>query len=304
MVTTTKTDYTELLTSKAYSVVRAFRWLRVKKAPWISFGVIAFMSFMGVFGPMVSPHDANIAILPDSLTPPFWYWGNGANSSYLLGTDFHGRDMLSRILTGAQITMMSALLSLVGAAAVGSFLGLISGYLGGWIDALIMRTVDFMLAMPGLIFAMIMVAALGPSLSTIIIVIVLTGWVGYARFVRGEVLSLRERDYVMAARAMGARTDRIIFRHILPNVMATIVVLTTLGTGGIILFVAALSFLGLGIPKPTSAWGVLISDGRPWLLTAWWISILPGVVIALLITSFNLVGDWMRDVFDPRLRGR
>ena len=292
------------LSQQAHAVSSGFKWLRRKKAPWISFGIIAFMAFIGVFGSLIAPHNADVGNLPDSLTPPFWYWGHGAESKFLLGTDFHGRDMVSRILVGARITMLSAVLSLVGAAAVGSMLGLISGYVGGWLDALIMRTVDFMLAMPGLIFAMIMVAALGPSLRTIVIVVIVTGWVGYARFVRGEVLSLRERDYVTAAKALGARIDRILLRHILPNVMATIVVLTTLGTGGIILFVAALSFLGLGIPKPTSAWGVMIADGRPWLLQAWWISVLPGIVIALLITSFNLVGDWMRDTFDPRLRGR
>ena len=303
MASITTTASTQLA-QRAQSISSGFRWMRKKKAPWIPIGVIAVMGFMGAFGPTLAPHNADVGNLPDSLTPPVWYVGHGARAEFWLGTDFHGRDMISRILDGAQITMLSAFLSLIGSAALGSLLGLISGYLGGWVDALIMRSVDFMLAMPGLIFALILVAALGPSLNTIIIVIVVTGWVGYARFVRGEVLSIKERDYVTAAKAIGARMDRIMFRHVLPNIMALIVVLTTLGTGGIILFVAALSFLGLGIPKPTSAWGVMIADGRPWLLQAWWISVLPGIVIALLITSFNLVGDWMRDAFDPRLRGR
>jgi peptide/nickel transport system permease protein len=166
-----------------------------------------------------------------------------------------------------------------------------------------MRLVDFMLALPGLLFAMVMVAGLGASVRTIVIVVVATSWVAYARYVRGEVLSQRERDYVTAALVTGCSGVRIMLRHLLPNVLATVLVIATLQTGGIILLVASLSFLGLGIPKPTAAWGVMIADGRAWLLQAWWISVFPGVAISLLIISLNLVGDWMRDTFDPRLRG-
>ena len=189
------------------------------------------------------------------------------------------------------------------AALVGVTLGLVSGYFGSWVDAILMRLVDFMLALPGLLFAMVMVAGLGSSVRTIIIVVVATAWVAYARYVRGEVLSQRERDYVTAALAIGCGGRRIMLRHLLPNVLATVLVIATLQTGGIILLVASLSFLGLGIPKPTAAWGVMIADGRAWLLQAWWISVFPGVAISLLIISLNLVGDWMRDTFDPRLRG-
>ena len=189
------------------------------------------------------------------------------------------------------------------AALIGVTLGLVSGYFGSWVDAILMRLVDFMLALPGLLFAMVIVAGLGSSVRTIIIVVVATAWVAYARYVRGEVLSQRERDYVTAALAIGCGGRRIMLRHLLPNVLATVLVIATLQTGGIILLVASLSFLGLGIPKPTAAWGVMIADGRAWLLQAWWISVFPGVAISLLIISLNLVGDWMRDTFDPRLRG-
>ena len=259
------------------------------------------MALMGAFGPISAPHDPTTGSLLTSLTPPIWM--EGGQIDHPLGTDFQGRDVLSRILSGAQITMMSAVIGLVGAALIGVTLGLVSGYFGSWVDALLMRLVDFMLALPGLLFAMVMVAGLGSSVRTIIIVVIATAWVAYARYVRGEVLSQKERDYVTAALAIGCGGRRIMLRHLLPNVLATVLVIATLQTGGIILLVASLSFLGLGIPKPTAAWGVMISDGRAWLLQAWWISVFPGVAISLLIVSLNLVGDWMRDTFDPRLRG-
>ena len=167
-----------------------------------------------------------------------------------------------------------------------------------------MRTVDFMLALPGLLLAMVFVAAFGPSIRIIIVVVILSAWVPYARYVRAEVLSLKEREFLLGAVATGCRPLRIIVRHLLPNTTATVLVIATLQTGSIILLVASLSFLGLGIPKPTAAWGVMIADGRAWILQAWWISIFPGISISLLIISLNLVGDWMRDTFDPRLRMR
>ena len=277
-----------------------FRGLRRRRAPFVPMSVLVFMALLGAFGPIAAPHDPTTGSLLASLTPPAWM--EGGQFAHPLGTDFQGRDVLSRIFNGAQITMMSAAIGLVGAALIGVTLGLVSGYFGSWIDALLMRLVDFMLALPGLLFAMVMVAGLGSSVRTIIIVVVATSWVSYARYVRGEVLSQRERDYVIAALATGCSNGRIMLRHLLPNVLATVLVIATLQTGGIILLVASLSFLGLGIPKPTAAWGVMIADGRAWLLQAWWISVFPGVAISLLIISLNLVGDWMRDTFDPRLR--
>ena len=289
------------LTRLGHLAWSGFRGLRRRKAPLIPMSILVLMALMGVFGPIAAPHDPTTGSLLTSLTPPIWL--EGGRIDHALGTDFQGRDVLSRILSGAQITMMSAAVGLVGAALIGVTLGLVSGYFGSWADAILMRLVDFMLALPGLLFAMVMVAGLGSSVRTIIIVVVATAWVAYARYVRGEVLSQRERDYVTAALAIGCGGRRIMLRHLLPNVLATVLVIATLQTGGIILLVASLSFLGLGIPKPTAAWGVMIADGRAWLLQAWWISVFPGVAISLLIISLNLVGDWMRDTFDPRLRG-
>ena len=283
-------------------VWRVYRALRVRKAPFIPMFILAVMAFMGAFGPYIAPFDPTAGTLQISLSPPFWM--EGSVDGYWLGTDFQGRDLLSRLLDGARITLVSALGGLVGACIIGVSMGLVSGYWGGWTDALLMRLVDVMLGMPGLLMALAAVTALGPSVEIIVAVVILTSWVPYARFVRGEVLSLKEREFVLGAIATGCRTPRILFRHLLPNTLATILVIATLQTGGIILFVAALSFLGLGIPVPTAAWGVMIADGRDWLLQAWWIAIIPGVAISLLIISLNLVGDWMRDTFDPRLRNR
>ena len=235
------------LTRLGHLAWSGFRGLRRRKAPLIPMSVLVLMALMGVFGPIAAPHDPTTGSLLTSLTPPIWL--EGGRIDHALGTDFQGRDVLSRILSGAQITMMSAAVGLVGAALIGVTLGLVSGYFGSWVDAILMRLVDFMLALPGLLFAMVMVAGLGSSVRTIIIVVVATAWVAYARYVRGEVLSQRERDYVTAALAIGCPGHRIMLRHLLPNVLATVLVIATLQTGGIILLVASLSFLGLGIPK-------------------------------------------------------
>lgn len=287
---------------QASSLKGGFRWLRVRKAPWIPMFVLVVMVLMGAFGPYLAPHDATYGGLEFGLAPPFWQ--EGSLSGHLLGTDFQGRDVLSRILDGARITMLSAVIGLIGACIIGVSVGLVSGYFGGWIDAILMRAVDFMLALPGLLLAMVAVAAFGPSLRIIILVVILSAWVPYARYVRAETLSLKEREFVLGAIATGCRPLRILVRHLLPNTLAIVLVIATLQTGGIILLVASLSFLGLGIPKPTAAWGVIIADGRAWILQAWWISIFPGIAISMLIVSLNLVGDWMRDTFDPKLRAR
>ena len=259
------------------------------------------MVFMGAFGPMLAPKNPATGLLAvDSLRPPLWM--SGGSLEFPLGTDFYGRDVFSRLLDGARITLVTALVALVGSAIVGVTVGLVSGYFGGWIDALVMRLVDFMLAMPGLLLALVFIAAIEPSIRSVILAVMISGWVGYARYVRGDVLAQREREYVTAAVVVGCRPPRIMFRHLLPNVLATVMVIATLQTGGFILLVASLSFLGVGIPKPTSAWGVMIADGREFLLMASWVTIVPGVAISMLIVSLNLVGDWMRDTFDPRLR--
>ena len=286
----------------ALAVWRFYRALRVRRAPFVPLFILVVMAFLGAFGPYLAPYDPTIGSLNDSLAPPFWQ--DGSIDGFWLGTDFQGRDLLSRLLEGARITLLSALSGLVGACVIGVSLGLLAGYWGGWIDMILMRIVDIMLAMPGLLVALVAVARFGPSLWIIIVVVVATSWIAYARYVRAEVLSLKEREFVLGAVAIGCGVPRIMFRHLLPNTVATIMVIATLQTGGIILLVASLSFLGLGIPVPTAAWGVMIADGREWLLLAWWISIIPGIAISMLIVSLNLTGDWMRDTFDPRLRDR
>lgn len=282
------------------SIKRVYSALNRRKPPKIALVILVFMLFIGAFGPMLAPMDPHTGKLGDSLTPPFWL--SGGSFEFPLGTDFFGRDLLSRILDGARITMGTALVALVGSAFIGVTVGLISGYYAGWVDALVMRIVDFMLAMPGLLLALVLIAAMGPSLKAVVLAVMVSGWVAYARYVRGDVLAQREREYITAAIAIGCGAPRIMFRHLFPNVLATVFVIATLQTGGFILLVASLSFLGVGVPKPTSAWGSMIADGREFLLSSAWVSIMPGVAISLLIVSLNLVGDWMRDTFDPRLR--
>ena len=280
--------------------VRTYGLLRRHRVPLVPLAILFVMGIIGAFGPFMAPNDPDFGDPAQGLLPPFWL--TDGDFSFPLGTDFLGRDILSRILDGAQTTMLTAVLALTGAMLIGVTLGLVSGYVGGYVDMAAMRLVDFMLSMPALLLALVVVAVLGPSLRNLVMVVVVVSWVPYARFIRGEVLSLKERDFVTAARAIGSSPRRIAGRHLLPNVVATILVLATLQTGAIILLVAALSFLGLGLPKPNSAWGVMISDGRAYLSFAWWIAIFPGVAISLLIISLNIVGDWMRDFFDPSLR--
>ena len=290
------------VTRSAGKIRRAYRNIQKRKPPRIALFVLAVMLLMGAFGPMLAPKDPHYGLLEeDSLRPPVWM--EGGSFEFPLGTDFFGRDVFSRLLDGARITIVTALIALAGSAIIGVTVGLVSGFFGGWVDALVMRLVDFMLAMPGLLLALVFITALEPSIRAVILAVMISGWVGYARYVRGDVLAQREREYITAAIAVGCRAPRIMFRHLLPNIMATIMVIATLQTGGFILLVASLSFLGVGIPKPTAAWGVMISDGREFLLTGTWVAVVPGVAISLLIVSLNLVGDWMRDTFDPRLRG-
>ena len=283
----------------ARSIGRVYRALQRRRLPKIPIAILILVFFIGVFGPSLAPKDPYIGELANSLEPPIWL---GGSLEFPFGTDFFGRDVFSRLLDGARITLVTALVALVGSAVIGITVGLVSGYFGGWVDAVVMRLVDFMLAMPGLLLALVFIAAIEPSLRSVILAVMISGWVAYARYVRGDVLAQREREYITAAISIGCGAPRIMFRHLLPNVLATVMVIATLQTGGFILLVASLSFLGVGIPKPTSAWGVMIADGREFLLMASWVAVVPGVAISMLIISLNLVGDWMRDTFDPRLR--
>ena len=226
----------------------------------------------------------------------------GGESRYLLGTDKLGRDLVTRMIYGARVSLAVSLLAIVFAGIVGTSLGLIAGYAGGWVDAVIMRFVDMMLSLPSILLALVLVAAIGPSFTTVVAVIVMVFWSQYARQARGETLSLRERAFVERAKVAGASHFRIITRHLLPNLLNSLVVLATLQLGAVIIFEASLSFLGAGIPRPTPAWGVMVADGRELIVAHWWVSFFPGMCILVAVMSLNLLGDWVRDRLDPKMR--
>ena len=226
----------------------------------------------------------------------------GGEFKYLLGTDKLGRDLVTRMIYGARVSLAVALLAILFAGVVGTSLGLLAGYAGGWLDAVIMRLVDIMLSLPSILLALVLVAAIGPSFTTVVTVIVMVFWSQYARQARGETLSLRERAFVDRAKVSGASHFRVIMKHILPNLLNSLVVLATLQLGAVIIFEASLSFLGAGIPRPTPAWGVMVADGRELVVANWWVSFFPGMCILLAVMSLNLLGDWVRDKLDPKMR--
>ncbi|MBI3327424.1 MAG: ABC transporter permease [Nitrospinae bacterium] len=263
-------------------------------------GSILLIVLVGaVFAEYVAPHEPNKQRLIARFKPPFW--ADGGSFTYPLGTDNIGRDIWSRIIHGSRISLMVGICAVGVSMAIGVALGLISGFLGGGVDSTIMALVDTMLAFPQLILAFAMVAVLGPGIGNIILVLGITGWERYARVVRAEVLALREREFVQAARAVGVSNAKIIFGHIMPNTFSSVIVMATLQTAQAILAEAALSFLGLGSGRTYPSWGQMIALGRDYINIAWWLSTFPGVAILLTVLAINLVGDRIRDVLDPRV---
>ena len=267
-------------------------------------GVIGGLILLVVFGSALladslAPHEPNKQRLVARFKPPVW--APGGSATYLLGTDNVGRDILSRIIHGSRISLSVGIAAVGISLLIGVTLGLLSGFLGGRVDAIIMALVDIMLAFPQLILAFAIVAVLGPGIGNIILVLGLTGWERYARVVRAEVLALREREFVQAARAIGVPTPAIIFRHIMPNTFSSIIVMATLQTAQAILAEAALSFLGLGTGQTYPSWGQMISLGRDYINVAWWLSTFPGIAILLTVLAINLLGDRIRDLLDPRM---
>jgi peptide/nickel transport system permease protein len=233
--------------------------------------------------------------------PPAWQQGGVA--TYLLGTDHLGRDVLSRLIFGARVSIIVGTLAVVVAGVVGTALGILSGYMGKWVDQVIMRVTDTWLALPALTFAIFLAAILGPSEMNIVIILSLVYWTRYARVIRGEVLSLREREFVRLAIVAGCSKWTIMKRHILPNVLNSAIVLASLQLGVVIIAEAALSFLGVGVPPPKPAWGLMLADGKKGLMAGyWWLTVLPGSCIMLMVLSANLLGDWLRVKLDPQLR--
>lgn len=277
---------------------RAFN--RLRRLPVIPVLILAILAFAAVFAPALAPYHPVRGDLRERGTPPAWQ--AEGSMAHILGTDQHGRDILTRMMHGARVSLTFAALTMVIGVALGALLGALSGYAGGHVDEIIMRLVDLTNALPFLLAALVMVSVFGASFRTLLIILSLFAWGGYARQVRGEVLQLKEMDYVALARVAGASPLRIVWRHLLPGVTNTLIVVATLGTGQIILAESTLSFLGVGIPPPNPAWGSMVADGRNYIATAWWIAVIPGAGIGLTVVSLNFLGDWLRDYFDPRLR--
>ena len=268
--------------------------------PWLAILVLGLVLLCAVAGDRIAPFDPNDLDLGASFQPPVWQVGGGWD--HVLGTDNLGHDILSRIIVGSRVSVVVSFYAIVLSGAIGASVGMIAGYFGGVVDTVLMRLVEVQLSIPSVALALILAAALTPGLSTVIVVIVLTYWTWYARIIRGEVLSLRGRDYVLLATVAGVGTATVFRRHLLPNVGNTLLVLASLQVGQVILFEASLSFLGLGIQQPDVSWGLMLSDARQYISNAPWAITLPGIAIMLTCLAANLFGDWLRDRLDPRLR--
>jgi peptide/nickel transport system permease protein len=257
---------------------------------------MSILVICAVFAPLLAPYDPTRISMLDSRVAPWQDW------SHPLGTDIMGRDMLSRLIYGARTSVFISLVALGTGAFVGTVLGLVAGYREGWLDVLIMRTADAALGFPTILVAMVIVLLLGAGIENIILAVMLTVWARFARMIRGDVLSIKGLDFVTAAKIAGVSTPVIIARHIFPNTVSTLMVITSLQVGQVILLEASLSFLGLGLPPGDPAWGIMVSEGRTVIVDVWWLSLLPGLAITVVVLAFNFFGDWMRDTLDPKLR--
>lgn len=264
------------------------------------------LAFIGVFvltailAPLIAPSDPMTGSLEDRLTPPAW--ADGGSMRYLLGTDDLGRDILSRLIHGARVSLAVSVLAIFGAAVAGTSIGLIAGYFGGWTERIAMRIVDLALSFPVIMLALLFAALFGPSLVNIVIVLALVLWSPFARIARGETLRVKKLDYVDLARTAGASHLRIMLRHILPNIAGALIVLATLQVGTVIVLEASLSFLGVGVPPPTPSWGSMVSDGRNFIASAWWVSLIPGAAVLVVVLAANLLGDALADHLNPDRR--
>jgi len=272
-------------------------WVKevLRGAPKISLTILTLAVLCALFAPWLAPADPIVGNLADSLQPP-------GSAGHLLGTDNQGRDLLSRIIYGARISVTVGVLAVFVAGGVGTIMAVLSGVYKGWVDVVLMRLTDAFLALPFLMIAVTVVSLLGPSLLNVILVIGLLRWMGYARVLRGEVLRLMERDFVRLALVAGASRWRIILRHILPNLINTLLVLGTLELGVAVIAEAGLSFLGLGVPRPLPSWGTMLAESQQYFYIAWWLPVIPGIAITLLVMASNLTGDWLRDRTDPTRR--
>ena len=269
---------------------------RRMRLPWIPVVIMAVLLICAAFAHWLSPSDPSAIRMLESKIAPF------ETLDHPLGTDIMGRDMLSRLIYGARTSVFISLVALSAGAVMGTGLGLIAGYKGGWLDNVIMRTADAALGFPTILVAMVIVVLLGAGIENIILAVVLTVWARFARMIRGDVLSVKELEFVTLARIAGVSTPTIILRHIFPSTVNTLMVVTSLQVGQVILLEASLSFLGLGLPPGAPAWGIMVAEGKSVILEVWWLALLPGLAITIVVLAFNFFGDWMRDTLDPKLR--
>ena len=264
----------------------------------VGFVLVAIVALCAVLAPWISPYDPNTQDLLNSVAPPAW--AAHGSGGHLLGTDRLGQDVLSRIIYGSRVSLLAAIAAVLASGAIGTFFGLLAGYFGGWVAAVIMRLVDIMLAIPFILIALVFMTVFGPSLTNLVIAFALARWVQFTRIAYGLVLEIREREFISACITSGVSRFDILFRHILINIAGPLLVVATLELGFVILIEAGLSFLGLGTPPEIPSWGGMLQEGRALINVAWWLTTFPGLAIMFTVVGFNFIGDWMRDSFDPR----
>lgn len=280
---------------------RAMQSMVASRWALLGMGILIVVTFVAIFGPWLAPFDPNRQNIMMRLLEPGE--AGAGDLTYWLGSDQLGRDVLSRLLYGARVSLLVGVTAIVVGGVLGTVLGLVSGYFGGWVDDVIMRLGDIQLAFPFILLAIMFLVVLGPGLVNMILVLGIGQWVTYARIVRAQTLALREKEYVEAARAMGDGTASILFRTILPNIMAPLTVIASFNVASVILSEAALSFLGLGVPPDVPTWGSMLSESRDHLFSnKWWMAVFPGLAIVFTVLAFNIIGDWLRDFLDPRLK--
>ena len=277
------------------------RWMKLlfrSKTGTVGLFIVVSIVLIAILAPWLAPHEPQTIDPVNTHKPPMWM--EGGDRSNILGTDNLGRDILSRIIYGSQVSLLVGISSVVLAGVIGVLVGLFTGYFGGFLDTFFMRLADSFLAIPNILLALVMLGVFGPGLLTLILVLGVTNWVQYARIIRGEVLSIKERDFIRAAKSIGVKHRHIIFSHLYPNVISSFIVVATLSVASTIILESSLSFLGLGIQPPQVSWGTILSDGRDYLATSWWLATFPGLAITISVLGIIFLGDWLRDILDPR----
>ncbi len=291
---------TRSASNKKSKLSKTIKLLFNSKTGTVGLFLIILVTCLAVFAPWLTPFDPAQVNPLARLQPPMWMEGGSAD--HILGTDNLGRDIWSRIVFGSRISLIIGIGAVLFSGFIGATLGLLAGFYGGWINAIIMRIADAFLAVPTILLMLVFLAVVGPGLRTLIVVIGITSWVPYARVVRGEVLSIKEREFVKAAQAIGAKKKRIIFKHILPNVLSSFIIISGMNVATTIVLEASLSFLGLGVKAPAVSWGGMLSDGRQYVATSWWVATFPGIAITITVLGVIFLGDWLRDILDPRMK--